>query len=212
MASARKFVLIGAGGHAKVILDIVKSDPSLDLVGCTAKPPEHVISSVPVLGDDSVLPSLYEQGVRHAFVAVGDNGLRERLARQVVQLGFELINAVSPRAYIADSVRLGTGIAVMPGCVINAEAEIMDFAIINTSASVDHECVIGAACHIAPGATLSGRVTIGTGAWIGTGAKVIDGISIGEWSILGAGSVAIRDIPDWCTAVGVPARVIKRRS
>ena len=118
-----------------MILDIVKSDPSLHLVGCTAKTPEHAISSVPVLGDDSVLPSLYQQGVRYAFVAVGDNGLRERLARQVVQLGFELINAVSPRAYIADSVRLGTGIAVMPGCVINAEAEIMDFAIINSSAS-----------------------------------------------------------------------------
>lgn len=211
MTGVRKVVVIGAGGHAKVVIDILKSDPTVCLAGCTTKAPGSEVSGIPILGDDSVLPRLYKEGVQHAFVAIGDNWLREKLCRQTTEAGFELVNAISPRAFIAESATLGSGIAVMAGAVIHAEAHIGDYAVINTNASVDHECRIGTACHIAPGSTLSGNVTVGTGTLLGTGTKVIDGIRIGEWSVVGAGATVVRDIPDDCTAVGVPARVIKRR-
>lgn len=212
MTGVRKVVVIGSGGHAKVVIDILKSDPTVRLAGCTTKAPGTEVSGIPVLGDDSVLPRLYEEGIRHAFVAIGDNRLREKLCRETAEAGFGLVNAISPRAYIAESATLGSGIAVMAGAVIHAEAHIGDYAVINTNASVDHECRIGTACHIAPGSALSGNVTVGTGTLLGTGTKVIDGIRIGAWSVVGAGAAVVRDIPDDCTAVGVPARVIKQRN
>lgn len=208
--SLRRVILIGAGGHAKVIADILKKDRTMDIVGCTDNNPGSDLLGIPILGDDSILPELYDQGIRHAFVAVGDNRLRSLLAQKVTRIGFELVNAMSPHAYVADSVELGNGIAVMAGAVIHAEARIGDCTIINTQASVDHECVIGEGCHIAPGSTLSGNVTVGSGTFLGTGTKVIDGIRIGAWSMIGAGSIVVRDLPDGCLAMGVPARVVRK--
>ncbi|WP_282941179.1 acetyltransferase [Paenibacillus sp. RC67] len=207
--SLRRVILIGAGGHAKVIIDILKKDPSVDIVGCTDKNSGTDILGIPILGDDSILAELYDQGVHHAFVAIGDNRLRSLLARKVTEIGYELVNAVSPYAYVADSAALGIGIAIMAGAVIHADARVGDNTVINTQASIDHECVIGDYCHIAPGSTLSGNVSLGSGAFLGTGTKVIDGIRIGAWTILGAGSVVVKDIPDSCLAMGVPARVVR---
>ncbi|MBG9736824.1 acetyltransferase [Paenibacillus alvei] len=210
MSSKQKTVIIGAGGHSKVIIDILRTDPMIEIAGCLDRSGKGEIMNVPVLGDDSMLPLLHDQGIRHAFVAIGDNNTRGRIARHVEQIGFTLINAISPHAYVAPSARLGSGIAVMPGAVINAEAYIHDLAVINTGATIDHETMIGRYCHVAPGSNLSGNVHVMEGTFLGTGTKVIDGILIGAWSILGAGSVAIRDLPARCLAVGVPARVIKQ--
>lgn len=209
MSAKRKVVIIGAGGHAKVVIDILKSDPAIDIVGCTDQNPGRTIAGIPVIGDDSILPELLRQGVSHAFVAIGGNRLRLKLAERALEQGFQLVNAVSPRAYVADSAKLGVGIAVMPGAIVAPEVELMDYAIVNTNASVDHEGVIGRACHIAPGSALSGNVTVGEGSFLGTGTSVIDGISIGAWSMIGAGSVVVKPLPDRCLAFGVPAKVIK---
>jgi len=205
-----KVVIIGAGGHAKVIIDILKSNPAFEIIGCTDRIGDRKVSGIPVLGDDSVLPKLYEEGIRHAIVAIGGNSLRHKLAKYAVEAGFELINAVSPFAYVADSVVLGCGIAIMPGAIINAEASIGNNSIINTGASIDHECNIGETCHIAPGCSISGNVTVGEGTFLGTGSKVIDGVTIGSWSTLGSGAVVVKNIPSYCLAVGVPAKVIKK--
>ncbi|OPA80199.1 hexapeptide transferase [Paenibacillus selenitireducens] len=210
MAIRCKVVIIGAGGHAKVVIDMIQSNPEFEIIGCTDRIGNRKISGIPVLGDDSILPQLYEQGIRHAFVAIGGNSVRHQLARHALDTGFELINAISPHAYVADSVILGSGIAVMPGAVLNAEACIGNNSIINTCASVDHECYIGETCHIAPGCNISGNVRIGEGTFLGTGTKVIDGMTIGSWSILGSGAVVVKDIPSYCLAVGVPAKIIKK--
>ncbi|WP_338555853.1 acetyltransferase [Paenibacillus sp. KS-LC4] len=206
-ANPYRTVVVGAGGHAKVVVDILRTSQAYKVIGCIGREPGGQVLNVPVLGDDTMLPLLLEQGVRHAFIAIGDNAARLRLARHVQSLGFELINAISPLAYIAPSASLGCGIAVMPGGIIQPDAKIGSLTIINTAASVDHDCIIGEACHLAPGSTLSGGVTVGDGSFLGTGTVVIDGIRIGAGCMIGAGAAVIRNIPDQTLAAGVPATV-----
>jgi UDP-perosamine 4-acetyltransferase len=210
LSDSQQTIIIGAGGHAKVIIDILRAAPAVELVGCTAMTTKSgFVAGVPVLGDDSILPELYAQGIQQAFVAIGDNRIRRQMARTAADIGYTLINAISRYAYISPSASLGSGIAIMPGAVVNAEVCIQDYVIVNTGASIDHESVLGEACHIAPGSHLSGNVRVGEGALLGTGTQVIDGMTVGAWSILGAGAVVVRNIPEQCLAVGVPARIIK---
>ena len=207
-----KLVIIGGGGHAKVVIDILQSYPSLELVGITDQNTERrdqKISGVPIIGDDSILPELIENGVSHAFIAIGDNSLRKKLFEKTAELGFQFANAIHPKAIISSSVKLGQGIAIMGGVVINAESIIGDNVVIDTSASIDHECQIANHAYVAPGVTLSGNVTVGEGAFIGAGATVIQGVRIGENAIVGAGAVVLHDISPATIVAGVPAKIIK---
>lgn len=204
-----KIVVIGAGGHSKVVVDILKENPAFDLIGLTDKMAQGDVLGVPILGGDDIWPSLIKDGVTAAFIAVGDNKLRERLSDEALRVGFQLVPLVDKRAIVSRHAVIEEGALVMPGAVVNADAHIGRESIINTNASVDHECTIGDFVHIAPGCALSGRVKVGSRSLIGTGARVIDSISIGDDTIIGAGASVVKDIPPRCVAVGVPARVIK---
>lgn len=205
-------VIIGAGGHAKVVLELLR-DAGATIVGLTdANPLTGNLLGVPVLGDDTLLPALFERGVRSAFVALGDNHRRYEMGERVRQLGFSLVNAISPYARVSPSAQLGQGIAVMAGATINAEARIGDLSIVNTNAGVDHDAVLGAACHVGPGVALAGGVQVGRWALLGVGSSVIPGCSIGEGAVVGAGACVVRDIGPNLIAVGVPAAVVRVRS
>jgi UDP-perosamine 4-acetyltransferase len=167
------------------------------------------VLGVSVVGTDADLPRLRQQGIKHAFVGIGDNHRRLRMGGHLREIGFEIANAVSPAAVISASAQLGRGIAVMPGTVINAQSRIDDFAIINTCASVDHDCWVGEGAHVAPGCTIAGNVKIGRLAFVGAGATAIPGTSIGENAIVGAGACVIRDVPAAARSWGVPAKVIR---
>ncbi len=198
-------VVIGAGGHAKVIIELLRSS-GVSIVGLIdADSTPRTVLGVPVLGDDTLLPTLRAQGIPNAFVALGDNSLRLHMGASVQALGFCLVNAISHRATISPSARLGCGVAVMAGAVINADAQIGDLVIINTGAGIDHDAVLGAACHIGPGATIAGRVHIGSLALLGVGSSVIPRRTVGDGAIIGAGACVIHDINPHVTAVGVPA-------
>jgi UDP-perosamine 4-acetyltransferase len=203
-------VIVGAGGHAKVIIDILQENDEFELAGCTTldNHPGELLG-LTVLGSDEVLPDLFRSGVRLAFVALGGNRVRLSLSERMREMGFGLINVVSRRATVSRRARLGGGIAIMPGAVVNVDTEIADGAIINTGATIDHDCRIGRCAHIAPGTNLAGNVTIGEGAFMGIGSRVIPGCSVGPWSVVGAGAVVVRDLPGSVRAVGVPARVVK---
>jgi len=206
-----RIVLVGAGGHARVIIDMLKADPTIELVGCvSANLADPAVLGVPILGGDEILHALIRNELKSAFVAVGDNRNRVRLLRNLKELGFTTINAISRDATVSSGVQIGAGVAIMPGSVVNVGTVIGDGVIVNTGAIVDHDCRIGAGAHIAPGARIAGRVIVGEGAFLGTGCSVIPGISIGSWTTVGAGAAVVRNLPEGVVAFGVPARVQKQ--
>jgi UDP-perosamine 4-acetyltransferase len=204
-----QLLLIGAGGHAKVVIEIFRAANYYEIVGLIDRnedaPP---VLGVPVIGTDAHLSRFRQNGIRHAFIGMGDNWRRLQIGRYLQQSGFEIVNAISPAAVVSASAQLGQGIAVMPGAVINAEAWIGDFAIINTRASVDHECWIAEGVHVGPGSTICGNVTIKRLAFVGAGSTVIPERTIGENAMIGAGACVIQDIPKSVLARGVPARIV----
>lgn len=207
-----EIIMIGAGGHAKVCIELLRAKGEQVSFCIGQEESSEECLGIPVLKGDSHLKLLYEQGFSRLFVAIGSNSLRARLAKAAINEGYQLVNAISPQAVISPSARLGQGLAIMAGVVINAEAEIGDLAIINTGTTVDHDCQIGEAVHLAPQCALAGKVIVGQQSFLGVGSKVIPEIKIGERVKIGAGSVLIKDLGSDLTAVGVPARIIKKSS
>jgi UDP-perosamine 4-acetyltransferase len=204
-------LIVGAGGHGKVVLDILRAGATYNPIGFIDADPALAGTSVgglPVLGHLNALAKLKGK-VSAAIVAIGDNRARPGYSQKLRERGFELINAIHPSAVASTMAKLGRNVVIAAGVVISTEAAIGDDVILNTSAIVDHECEIGPAVHICPGAAIAGRVRIGEGAFIGLGCRIIQCLTIGEHATIGAGAVVIRDIPPGATAVGVPARVIK---
>jgi UDP-perosamine 4-acetyltransferase len=197
-------VVLGTGGHARSCLDVALA-AGLDVAGCVGPAPQGSLQA-PYLGADDVLPALRERGVTEAFVAVGDNGIRQRLTSETQRLGFRMRTLVSPSASVAPQSTFGAGTVVMHHAVVGPYARIGAGAIINTSASVDHDCVLGDFTHVAPGVNLAGDVAVGAGTLLGVGSCAIPGVTIGEWAIVGAGSTVIDDVLAGSTVVGTPAR------
>jgi len=204
----KRLIVVGAGGHARSVVDIALQIGEYEIVGCIAPVPGDVLG-VPVIGSDDDLASFFAKGIKYIFVAIGKNHRRYRLYNQAISMGFEPVNIISRQAVLSPRISLGKGICVMAGAVVNVNTSIGDNCIINTCCSIDHDCYIGMSSHIAPGATLSGTVKIGDGVHIGTGASVIDGKSIGDWSYIGSGAAVVKDIRSNVMAYGVPARIVR---
>ncbi len=205
-------VLIGAGGHGRVVLDILREAGVHKPIGFLDADPQltgQKIAGLPVLGQLNLLPKLKSQKVKGAIISIGDNSPRRRYFQKVVDQGFELVNAVHPGSQVSSTAHLGRNVVIAAGAVISTSVRLGDGVIVNTSAVVDHECEIGRAVHICPSATLAGRVRVGDETFIGLGCNIIQCMKIGSHAIVGAGAVVIEDVPDGATVVGVPARVIK---
>ena len=212
--SKPRCLILGSGGHGRVVLDILRNADRHQVVGFVDSDPTRLgrrIDGVRVLGQPADLDRIRRQHDAHtAVVAVGDNGARRALADQLDDLDFELINAIHPSANIAHNASLGRNTVIAAGAVVCAHAQIGDSVILNTASIVDHESLIGTATHICPGARLAGRVTVESGAFVGIGATVIQHIRVGYEAVVGAGAVVISDVAPMSTVVGVPAREIKR--
>ena len=211
-----RVVGLGAGGHAKVVIEILQLvgeyefegllDPQQELHGCE-------VGGVPVLGDDSLLSELHSRGVRHAFIGLGTTGdtrLRKQLFDKARSSGFQIVSSVHPTANLSKSATLGHGVTVMAGATINAGAKLGDNVIVNTAAVVEHDCVIGNHVHIATGARLAGGVMVNDGAHIGLGALIKQKIIVGHSAIVGVGAVVVKNVPAEVTVVGVPAEILER--
>jgi len=211
-----QLVIVGAGGHARVLAEIVSLSGQYRLVGFTDPEGDTKRKQVlgpPVLGSDEVLPELLSQGIENAIIgvgSVGDNGARKSLFEKIVDIGFHPAALIHPKTVISPTVQLGRGIAVMANAIINANARLGNNVLVNTGAIVEHDCTIGDHVHVATGARLASAINVGACAHIGVGATVRECVTIGEGAIVGAGAVVVKDVPPHTVVVGVPARILKR--
>lgn len=210
----RNCVILGCGGHGRVVLDVLVNVGTYEVVGFLDSNSDLTgrrIDGVEVLGHPDELPRIRDElGVSCAVVAIGDNGVRRAFADRLDAAGFELVNAIHPSANLARNVILGRNIVIAAGALVSAHCQIGDSVILNTGCIVDHECLIGTGTHICPGARIAGRVTVEAGAFVGIGATITQSVRVAYEAIIGAGAVVIGDVAPMSTVVGVPAREIKR--
>jgi UDP-perosamine 4-acetyltransferase len=201
-ATEGKFcVIIGGGGHAAVLIDILQMSglgvPHAILDSDPSKWGDNLFD-VPILGDDNLLPELLDQGVSHFLIGLGsteDNRPRRRLFEMALSCKLEPLTVKHPGAFCCS--------------IINARAILGVNVIVNSGAIVEHDCAIGDHVHVATGARLASTVRVGSGAHIGAGATVRQLISIGEGAVVGAGAVVVKDVPAWTVVMGVAARPVR---
>jgi UDP-N-acetylbacillosamine N-acetyltransferase len=207
-----KVVIWGASGHALVVADILRlmgnyaivgylDDINLDRIG------ESFGGGI-ILGGGEMLQDILNDGVSNLALGVGDCKARMQLAHVAVKTGFNLATAIHPSSIVASSAQIGAGSVLCAGSIVNPEARIGRAVIVNTSASIDHECVIEDGVHLSPGVHLAGNVVVGMGTAVGVGSVARDGIHIGERCVIGAGAVIVSDLPADVLAYGVPAKVM----
>jgi len=205
-------VLIGGGGHARVIIDALQASGDPRPLGILDAAPELLgttVFGVPVYGDDTLLPDLVKRGTSHFIVTVGSIGdarLRSTLFERARALGLEAVTVRHPSAVVSPWATIGPGVQLLPAAVVNAGARIGENVIVNSGAIVEHDCTIGDHVHIATGARLASSVNIGTGAHIGAGAVLRQGITVGSRAVIGAGAVVVKDVPADTVVAGNPAR------
>lgn len=207
---------LGAGGHAKVVIEIIQQYNQYKLVGLLDPKAElkgKSLLGVPILGDDEQLPLIKAQGVEHFFVGLGSTSNlapRRRLYEFARSLGMKPVTAIHPSAIISPSVLLGEGATVMAGAIINAGVRVGENVIVNSGAIVEHDCVIGHHVHIATGSRLAGAVHVSDNTHIGIGSVIRQLIKIGKSSVIGAGAVVVKDVPNGQIVIGNPARLLSR--
>lgn len=207
-------IILGAGGHGRVVLDILQQAREHVVKGFLDSNPQlwgRRVDGIPVLGGTDLLPDLAGQGIEGAVVAIGDNGVRRQFADLVDASGLELANAIHPSANLARTVTVGCNVVIAAGALVCAHCQIGDSVILNTGCIIDHESMVGTAAHVCPGVKVAGHVTIESGAFAGIGATIIQNLRIGYDSVVGAGSVVIEDVEPMTTVVGMPARMIKNK-
>lgn len=212
----KKVILLGGGGHAKCVIDAMKLGRAYAPAGVLDLPERKgdTVLGVKITGSDADLPALFRRGLRLAFVTLGSTGdpaRRIALWELAEKAGFDFPAILHPAAMVSPHARLGKGVYVGPGAIVNAGAAVGDGCIVNSGAIVEHDCRLGNFVHLAPGAVLSAGVTVGDRSHIGTGTCTAHYLNIGEDTVVGAGSVVVKNLPARAVCVGSPAKKIKGR-
>ena len=207
-----RYILIGAGGHARVVADAMRAaGTKLSAVASLDQQPgTGALEGLERLaGDDAVLAlGARDVTLVNGIGSTGDAATRRKVFEKFRAAGYKFATLLHPSAVIGAHVVLGEGAQVMAGAIVQTGVRLGANCIINTGATVDHDCRIGEHTHVAPRACLAGDVVVGDGSHIGAAAVVIQGRSIGAGTIVGAGAVVIDNIPDGAVVAGAPARSI----
>lgn len=211
----KKILLIGGGGHCKSVLDSLLELEEYAEIGIIDKKENlgKSVMGVPVVGCDDDLRSLFSDGYKYAFITVGSIGnpsLRIKLFNLLSEIGYEIPVIIDDSAKVSKHAKIEQGVFIAKQSIINAAALIQKGSIINSGSIVEHDCQIGAFCHIAPGAILGGEVVVGENSHIGSNSTVKQQVHIGSNSIIGIGSVVIQNIDHHTMAYGNPCREVKK--
>lgn len=201
-----RILLLGAGGHGKAVLDLLRAAGTHEVAGLIdGTPRAAAVLGHPVLGTEDLLPALRAQGIAAAHPAIGDNAQRLAAAGRLKAAGFALPALVHPAAILGTGVAPGEGSVVMARAVLGPDARIGRLVLINTGAIVEHDCELEDGVHVAPGAVLAGHVRLGARVMVGAGAVIVPGVRVGADARIGAGAAVTADVPAGATVVGVPA-------
>ena len=208
MSEFKQKILVGYSGHSYVVLETAK------LMGIDIKsymdinPNEINPFKLKYLGSEKENNLSYLSKKYQFILAIGDNKIRVSVADKLLSNSIEFINIIHPNSTISNSSFFGSGVFVSSNVIVNAFSQIDDFVILNTSCIIEHECLISRGVNVCPGAVICGNVKIGENSFIGANSVVKEGVTIGKNVIIGAGSVIIDNVPDNCTIVGNPGKII----
>lgn len=212
----KNILIYGASGHAKMIVDIILKNKDYNFIGFldSFKPINEEIYGHKVVGNLDMLPSIIKKfNVKGVVIGIGDNDTRLQAYKKIIQIDptIEFPSMVHPNAIIANDVILPKGVVIMAGAIINADAKVGKFCLLNTKASLGHDSVMSDFSSLASGATISGNVHIGFCSTISLSASVSQNLTIGNFTIIGGASLVLKSVGDYKLAYGVPAKIIKNR-
>ena len=198
-----KIILLGAGGHAKSVIDSIERANKFQIEGLISNDVgESKLESYSIIGCDDDLERIYQAGIKYAFITVGYLGegqTRAVLYKKLRQIGYKIPSIIDPTAIIANSAQIGEGSFIAKKAVVNSNASIGNMCIINTAAIVEHDCCVEDYAHISVSAVLCGNVKIGRNTFVGANSTIIQGHKIGEKCIIGAGAIVTKDIENGST-------------
>ncbi|MDP8263022.1 MAG: acetyltransferase [Candidatus Ancaeobacter aquaticus] len=202
MSAQEKIIIVGGGGHAKVLIELIKAQAIYEIAG-VIDPQKEVgseVCGVNVLGGDDIVSDQYVKGIKNACVAVGtvrnNDHKRSDLFENLKKQGFLMPALIHPSSHVSQSAHIAEGVQIMTGVIVQSDSFISENCIVNTGAIIEHDCIVKKDTHIAPGATICGGCEVGKGSFIGAGAIVIQSIRVGKNSLIGAGAVVAKDVPD----------------
>lgn len=213
---SKRILVYGAGGFAREVKDVLDAmEEAGNAVRCIGFLDDAVnnhgrtLNDVPVHGGEDKIREFADQV--EFLIGIGNPAVKKKIAEKIDENGGRFAKAFHPTAVTSRYVEYGEGAIVTAGVILTNQIKIGKHVILNLGVTVGHDCELENYVTVAPGVFISGNVHIGEGTDVGTGSSIIQGVKIGRWSVIGAGAVITKDIPDNCTAVGVPAKVIKTR-
>jgi sugar O-acyltransferase (sialic acid O-acetyltransferase NeuD family) len=212
----KNVVIIGGGNQAHYTIDIIEKEGKYNIVGIIDS--IHEVGSYrfghKILGrQENIVEIINKHQIQGGLITIGDNWIRYIVYNQILNLvpNFEFINAIHPSVIIGNNVKLGCGITAMAGVIFNPKSEIGDFTFFATGAQVEHDCIISDFASISAGSVIGGYVKLGKYSALTLGVTVLDRIEIGENTVVGAGSLVIKSLPDNVLVYGNPAKIIRNR-
>jgi UDP-perosamine 4-acetyltransferase len=214
MNKKRKTLIVGAGGHARVVASLLMKQPDIEVVGVVDRTNQHMgerVGNFYIVTSFDDLSLWYDRDIHYAAIALGNVQERAEAFATLKQIGFKVVSAIHRSSIIEDDVELGEGVTICAGVILATQTKIGKNVLINTGTVIDHESVIGDHSHVAPGCRIAGRVCIGERTFMGIGVTVKEKLRIGSRCTIGAGAVVLSSIPDDSIAYGVTAslRILK---
>ena len=209
----KECLILGMGGHSKVVRSILESNCEYEIFGLIDKYPENVgrkVGCYKVIGYQEELEDFIRKGFNVFFIAIGDNYIRGRLFQYLKSFGCKIPPLIHKSARFEQDLIINEGIQLCTGVILATGVSIEENALINTGAIIDHESIIGKSCHVSTGVSITGKVEIGDNSFVGAGSTILPYIKVGKDTIIGAGSVVVKDIPSKVVAYGSPA-IVKRK-